>query len=202
MTNFPFVVGPKHTPIIEKLGSEDAGYIEIPRRGFLSVGERAAMQQAIAVDNSSQRLLSLVRSCANHYSIDMEEAYKSVVSAMSTRVDGGKHVEDISVTFADELDSVTSAMSSAQAHQQLVKAYVLLAFRVSDEIEFEQVADLHPDLLQALVDLYDDEDNKSVSRLASAISDKPAKEGEKIEEETAENVELAEKKPARKAKQA
>lgn len=198
MTKFPFVIGPKSEPRTERIGSEEAGYIEIIRRGYLTVGEQSTVQQAIAADSSSQKLLSLVRRCANSYGIDAEEAYLSVMAVMGAGSEG-KYTEEIADTYGAEIDEITSAMTAAQAHQQLVKAFVLLSFRVSDEINFNELTYLHPDLLVALVELYDAEEKKSLERLSYAVADKGK---DAVEEASAEGLEQAEKKQSKTAKQA
>lgn len=198
MTKFPFVIGPKSEPKMERIGSEEAGYIEIIRRGYLTVGEQSTVQQTIASDNSAQRLLSLVRRCANAYGMDVEKAYKSVMAAMGAGGEG-EHVEEITLQHGEELDEITAAMTASQSHQQMVKAYVMLSFRVSDEILFNELAELHPDLLLALVELYDAEESKSVARLSRAIADKGETE---VEEASAEGLEQAEKKQPKTAEQA
>ena len=45
MGKLPFVVQPRLKAIKERIGSEDAGYIEIERRGYLTSGEKSFVQQ-------------------------------------------------------------------------------------------------------------------------------------------------------------
>lgn len=197
MTKFPFVVGPKNRVVVERIGSEEAGYIEIERLGYLTVGEQATVQQAVASDSSSQRLLSLVRRCASSYKLDMEEAYKSVMGAMGAG-QTTKTAERILKDHGDEIEEITTALTAAQGHQQMVKAFVMLSFRVSDKLEFNELVHLHPDLLAALVELYEAEEKKSLERLSFSLSEN----GEEAEEEaSAEILEQAEKKSAADSEQ-
>ena len=197
MTKFPFIVGPKNEPKMEKIGSEEAGYIEIIRRGYLTVGEQSTVQQAIASDNSAQQMLGLVRRCSHQFNMDVEEAYRSVMSAMGGSSEGD-YVKEIYEKYGNELDDIATSMAASQTHQTLVKAYVMISFRVSQDVEFADLGDFHPELILALNELYDAEERKSLDRLAYAISEKK----EDKEDANAENLELAQKKPSKTAKQA
>ena len=50
-------------------------------------------------------------------------------------------------------------------------AFCLLVYRVNEEIEMDDVIDLHEDLVEALAMLYLDEENKSTERLVGNSDD-------------------------------
>ena len=45
MAPLPFVVEPRRKPIVERVGNEESGVIEIERRGYLTTGEKTFVQQ-------------------------------------------------------------------------------------------------------------------------------------------------------------
>ena len=51
----PFVVQPRLAPVIEQVGNEESGIFEIERRGYLTVAEKAMVQQATQGDESVLR---------------------------------------------------------------------------------------------------------------------------------------------------
>ena len=55
----PFVVQPRLQPIVEQVGTEESGIIEIERRGYLSVAEKAIAQQAVGGDDSVRKMYVL-----------------------------------------------------------------------------------------------------------------------------------------------
>ena len=54
MSKIPFVLQPKNEPVKEVVGNEEIGAVEILRRGYLTVGEKALVQGA-GVNNSAFR---------------------------------------------------------------------------------------------------------------------------------------------------
>ena len=59
----PFLVEPKRQPIMERLGNEESGVIELPRRGYLTVAEKSFVQQGTSGDSAilaMQRLAARV----------------------------------------------------------------------------------------------------------------------------------------------
>ena len=48
----PFIVQPRLKPIIEIVGTEESGQIEIERKGYLTVSEKAIVQASMKSDDS------------------------------------------------------------------------------------------------------------------------------------------------------
>ena len=199
MAKFPFVVEPKAKPIIDKLGSDDAGYIEIKRQGYLTVAERSAHQQISSNDESTSMILALTRKVSSKYAIDMEAAYKAVTGALTGRYDS-EHSAAVFSDMSDEITGITAALTYADTNQRLIKAYVMLALRIDSDVSYEDMADLHPDLLDALALLFDEEESKSTEKLAKAMTEGASEE--EVQDERIGELEIAEKKPQAKRKRA
>jgi len=199
MAKFPFVVEPRAKAITERLGSEDAGYIEIKRQGYLSVAERSAHQQISSNDESTSMILGLTRKVSVAFSIDLEAAYKAVTAALTGRYDID-HAADIHAEYAEDLATITAALTYADSNQRLIKAYVMLALRIDSDISYEDMAELHPDLLDALAALFDDEDIKSTEKLTRAMREGASEED--VQDERIGELEQAEKKPRSKGRRA
>lgn len=200
MSKFPFVVEPRIQPILEKIGSEHAGYLEVKRQGYLSVGERAAYHQITAQNDTTSEILALTRTVASELGIDMEEAYRVTTNCLTGKIDTEKESAVIR-THVDDINDLTASLLYSENNQRLVKAYIVAAFRIDSELTYDDMSELHPDITDGLVTLFEDEEAKSTKRLTEALRE-GKEEGEEAETETISQLEEAEKKPRRKAKQA
>ena len=78
MPKLPFVVQPKRQSVLERVGNETCGVIEIERKGYLTAGEMAFVQRQTAQDDSTEMILSLIRKAAAKFKIDAQKAYEAV----------------------------------------------------------------------------------------------------------------------------
>ena len=166
MANFPFVVQPRLKPVVEKFGSDEAGYIECKRQGYLTVGEKAGVKQIVQDYDATNEIITLSKKVAALLKIDLQEGYE-VVSAAITGDGSDNRSIKIAEDFQAEIGRLTDKMAQAATFSELAKAFVLILYRVegASEITMENVAELHPDLLTALAGLYDDEEAKTVEKL-------------------------------------
>lgn len=169
MAKLPFVIQPRRKPIRELVGSEDAGYISIERRGYLSAGEKAFLQTQMTSDNVTRQMLSLVRQVALDKKLDQEKAYALLQEVITGSF--SKESKEVADQFKEEIDNLMSEMIVTQERRRLVTAFCMLIYRVDDKIDFDQVLDLHPDIIDALADLYTDEENRSDERLREQNED-------------------------------
>jgi hypothetical protein len=182
MVKLPFVVQPKRKPIIEKVGSEESGYIQIERRGYLTSGEKSFVQQAISSDDGTVRIINLARKI-NSSSLD--EGYQDVLSILS-----GTHKEDprlkgIEMEYFTEFTELLNSLSLMQSKEELITALCLLMYRVNPETDVNDVLTLHPDIIKGLAKLYKDEEMKSLE----AFESKESQDEESQEEASAESIE-------------
>ena len=121
MAKLPFVVEPRMKPIMEEIGSEESGKIQIERRGYLTSGEKAFFQQAKQSDSGTSGLINLSRKISRATGLDMTKAYEAVVriisGAASQEIDA-----KIENDFAEELSGVLRDLTNGQAHDEILMA--------------------------------------------------------------------------------
>jgi hypothetical protein len=171
MAKLPFVVEPRLKPILELVGSEDSGKIEIERRGFLSAGEKAFLSSGTQDDNVSELMLGLVRKVCSKYKLDIKDAYEVVAQVISGTPEDEQLAEEIRQGFSNEVTAVITSAVNSSARTSFLKAFCLLLYRVDATLDAEDVMEVHPDIIEDLVALYDDEEAKSIQRLVDAHDD-------------------------------
>lgn len=162
MGKLPFVVAPKLKSKIETVGSEFSGKVEIERKGYLTVGEKAFMANVNNNDDIVQEVMKLSRNVSKKYDLDQQEAYEQVVLAVTAP----KECQyDIADQYAEEITALATNMMTSEARKVLMKAFCLLVFRVDSELEMDDISDLHEHLVIDLAALYDEEEVESIDRL-------------------------------------
>jgi len=157
----PFVVQPRLKPIIERVGSEESGQIEIERRGYLSVAEKAWTQALEAEDTTQGRLHRLALKIAAELDMEPKEALDLVASSQ---------LQDPRLAeYHEELMETMAAMQQFAERRKLVAATCLLVNRVDPTWEVDDTMRLHLDLLDGLHLLYIEEEARSVEALEAAI---------------------------------
>lgn len=167
MAKLPFVVQPRLKPIIEQIGNEDIGIVEIERRGFLSAGEKAFLQQGAASDDVSVKLINLVRKASKDFKTDVEKVHKAILNIM-TAGDQGELEVKISKKYSAEIDDLTVRAMNTESRRIISQASCMVLYRIDSELEIEDIMQLHPDILQGLASLCQDEELKSTERLIAA----------------------------------
>jgi hypothetical protein len=149
----PFVVAPRREPIIEILGSEESGQIEIHRKGYLTVAEKSFMQQASSSDETVSLLHKLASKVAKVRGVQAQEVVELLGS--------GQFQDPIFEGFEDDISEIYSAMGNYEQRRKVISATCLLYFRISQDWSIEDTMEMHPDLVDALYLLFQEEDAKS-----------------------------------------
>lgn len=186
MAKLPFIVEPRLAPIKEVIGTEDSGKIEIERRGFLTAAEKAFSQAQVSGDGSTTALVGLVRKIGGELKLDMQKAYETVTECMTGEGDTKLH-QTINAKYSGEIAEIMSQMAQQASRATLMNALCMLLYRVDPEFDVDDLANVHPDLIEALAQLYADEDARSTTRLKAAV------ETDELEG-TAESIDSLEKK--------
>lgn len=196
MARLPFVVEPKRQPILEQIGSEESGKIEIERRGYLSAGEKSFVQQVQQFDNGTTEIITVSRRVAREYGLGMDKAYNLVLSIISgvkaAEVDE-ELVSKIESEFAEDLTGVVKGLAAGQTREEMVFAACLVKYRIDPDYEISQISGLHPDIISGLARLYREEEARSIEAWQA---DRSESEAEEVEAQVV-SFEEAEKKPAR-----
>ena len=64
MAKLPFVVEPRLKPVLETIGSEDSGKIQVERRGYLTAGEKAFVGSSVSSNDVASVIIGIVRTIA------------------------------------------------------------------------------------------------------------------------------------------
>ncbi len=184
MGKLPFVVAPKVNSRIETLGTDISGKIEIERKGFLTVGEKGFMASVQAQDAVLSAIMKLSRSVSMKFKVGQQEAYQEVVNAVTDPQSTKYPVFD---EFSQEIAELTNLMMAQEQRKVLMMAYCMLLYRVDQELSMDDVIDLHQDLVDALAELYLDEESKSIERLVN-------KDEEDVEQVDSDDIQDIEKK--------
>jgi len=188
----PFVVEPRRKPIIELIGSDESGKIEVQRKGYLTTGEKAFVQQVQQADNGTTEIITLSRRIAREYSLGMDKAYHVVLGIVSgVEIDkevcaDKKLLSEIEERYSEELSAVIRGLAASQTREDLVFAACILRYRVDSNFDISSVTTVHPDLIAELAALYRDEERRSIE----AFLDEEDKEQKQLK-----SVEEIEKKP-------
>jgi hypothetical protein len=175
MVSLPFVVQPKRKPITERIGSEDSGVIEVIRKGYLTSGEKAFVQQVQQYDNGTSDIVTLSRRIARKYGLTMDRGYGMVLAIISgdsvSDEEDSNRIQEIELEFADELNGVIKGLSATQVREELVMAACLLKYRVDPEFDIESISGIHPDLISGLAKLYREEERRSIEAFKEMIDE-------------------------------
>jgi hypothetical protein len=167
----PFVVQPRQQPITEVIGTDESGKIEIERRGYLTTGEKAWVQQVQQYDDGSSEIVTVSRNVARKFGMGMDHAYKLVLKIISgtepEKPEEVEMVDAIEKQFAEDLTNVVKGLAMGQAKQELVYAACMLQYRVDSNFKVADINKVHPDLVQALAQLYRDEESRSLEAFQS-----------------------------------
>ena len=164
----PFVVQPRLQPIVEELGTEESGIIQIERRGYLSVAEKAIATQATQGDESIRKMYALGGRIAR-------ETGKQQMDVMQDMMQPQR--DDYLSPWEDEIMENVIEMMAYQDRVDIVQATALIICRVDDSWTIEQSMNEHPDLIKLLSQLYAEEDKREVERLEAAVQNNTGAEG-------------------------
>ena len=162
----PFVVQPRLEPIIERVGSEESGMIEIARKGYLTVAEKSIIEQATNDVSESGELIAAVKAIAKAEGMPVADVFEQLQ---------GEAGQDLLVKYSQEVAIAASAGQSQQTKIRVVAATALILCRIDPEWTVEQSMELHPDLLDGLYELYLDEDSRSLAAFNQETSTEGAK---------------------------
>lgn len=165
----PFVVQPRKKVALEKVGTEESGIIEIERRGYITVGEKAMVDQAMQGANSSARLRSVVSAIS-----EVEKKTPSEVMADLSAEPAPDYLDD----WAEEILECFTLINVENSRRDMVQATALLISRVDSEWTIEDTMQQSPGLVKELSDFYAKENLQALEELSEEQQESGA-EGKK-----------------------
>lgn len=178
MSKLPFVVQPRRQPIIERIGSEESGYIEIERRGYLTSGEKAFVQQAISSDDGTLKIINLARKIGNKTGASIESGYNDVMSILGGNPTKDPRLASLEVEYFTEFTELLNGLTILQSKEELITSLCLMMYRINADIKLEDAMELHPDIIKGLAVLYKEEEAKSTKRFDEQDADNEEKKPE------------------------
>lgn len=159
MAVLPFVVQPKKNIEIIKIGDESSGVIEIKRKGYLSVAEKAFVDNIMQGSDGVASIVLLANKVSQQRKIPPEKAYMAITTCMSGG-ERGPLENTIAEEYGSDLAYITSKMAEAMQRRAICAATILLQTRVNHEWSIDDTLELHPTLVQQLNELYDREERE------------------------------------------
>lgn len=163
----PFVVQPRLEFKKEILGTDESGKIEVERRGYLTVGEKALTQQATKGFKSTVELSHLVEEIAKETGRDRKDVFADL-----TAVPAPDYLGD----WTSELTECFQTIGIENAKRRMIYATAILISRVDPDWVVDDTMQLNSDLVEALADFYEKEERPAVEELTEES------EGTEIEE--------------------
>ena len=164
MRNLPFVVKPKRQPEKINIGNEEVGVFEIERRGYLTVGEKAAYQQVVTNKDGVQAMKSLVAKVAEEQKMPSEKASDLIGKVLKGEPLTAKE-EKVLDKYTNDFLEMLEVFRRETIHTQLIMATVLLISRVDNQWTVEDTAKLDSVVIEQLSELYQAEEAKSLETL-------------------------------------
>ena len=155
----PFVVQPRLKPVLDKVGTEESGIIEIERKGYLTVAEKSIVQGVSSGDDSVRQMFTLAGRIGQETGRQQGDVVKDLVVSP---------VPEYLKPYQEEISKCLITMVEFQDRTLVIQATALLICRIDDTWTVEQTMELHPDLISALGRLYLDEENKALDLLEQA----------------------------------
>jgi hypothetical protein len=168
-----------------QLGNETCGIIEIERRGYVTAGEKAFVNSQVAEDDVTSKIVALCRKIAAHFKVDMQEAY-TAMSSLFVPGEIGNLAGRIQEEFSLEVSDVIASMMASEERKKLIQAFCMIMYRIEGDFTANDLSDLDPQLVEALSDFYVQEESRSISKIADALTDE--------DDEPTPEIELLEKK--------
>ena len=137
---------------MESIGNDETGVIEIERRGYLTVGEKATVQNTVSDDTTMPEFYALGAKIADKLGLEAEEVIQNLFNKKDAEY----------IEWSDEISVLFGKLMNYQQTLKLVQATVLLQSRCNKKWSAENTMDLHPDLLDLIGIFYEEEESKSV----------------------------------------
>jgi len=159
MAVLPFVVQPKKNVETVRLGNEEIGIIEIQRKGYLSVAEKAFVDSVMQGSDGVTQLVLLSNRISKEHKTTPEKAYLAITDVMQGSVTSKLH-ETISEHYGSEVSQVTARMTESLQRRAIAATTVLIQTRIDHDWTIEDTMTLDPEFLGQFVDLYEKEERR------------------------------------------
>lgn len=186
MRSLPFVVQPKRVFSKVKIGTDQTGIVEIERRGYLTVSEKAFVDAVMQGTDAITEVVSLANKISISTGHSAEKTYVSVMRAIQGDVDGDAYAARIRSEYPDEISSVISKLAESVQRRSIAASTILIKSRIDPEWTLEDTLNQDPGLIDALAVFYAEEENPEL--LKNEAGNESEVESEKESEELASEI--------------
>jgi hypothetical protein len=168
MVNLPFVIQPKQEPRTIEIGTAESGVIQITRYGYLRTVEKALYQTAKPVQSGTVAAQNLARQLMSEYKVSADQA--ATIMGLNKEKMTPK-MSEIQNERGEDILKVLQQINNDVEQLAILQATVLLQQRVNPEWGAMDTAELHPDLIISLSNLFVEEENRSLGVLRNETPD-------------------------------
>lgn len=160
----PFVVEPRFDPIVERIGNDDIGVLEIRRQGYLTVAEKAFVQAANQGDGTFAVITSIAHRIAEKANVKPMDVLDALQSGDLDPVmfEGSE----------EELAEIAQMMTVYNEKVGLINATAMIVYRIDPAWTMDDTLELHPSIVAQLSMLCQDEEGKNTEVLAAYHEEK------------------------------
>ena len=158
----PFVVQPRLEPIVERLGTEETGIIEILRKGYLTVAEKSITQGALNGDVSVRNMYALAGRIGRETGKPQAVVAKDLIE---------QDREEYLDPYAEEISDCIMEMVAFQQRVSIIQATALIMCRIDTDWTVEETMEMNPELVADLALFYSEEDSNTTDALEAAANE-------------------------------
>lgn len=181
MRSLPFVVKPKRHFSNVKIGNESTGIIEIERRGYLTVSEKAFVDGVTQGSDGIASIVSLATRIGSKTKHTTEDAFTGVMKAVQGDLEDPFAVK-IREEYPDEIGSILAEMTNAMQQRSVAAATILIRSRIDSEWSVDDTLNQDPELIAAFAEFYAQEESGLLPSSEELNNTKETGEGSSVAE--------------------
>lgn len=169
MRTLPFVVQPKKEFPPYRIGNDEIGYIDIQRRGYLTVSEKTFVESIMQGSDGVTLIIGLANKVSAKKNIKVETAYAAIVAAMGG-AEENQYTGEIRDEYSEEIAAIITEMTEAVQRRGLAATTILIQSRIDREWSVEDTLGLDPLMIEEFAKFYDLEDARSTDPQEAAFN--------------------------------
>jgi hypothetical protein len=157
MRTLPFVVQPKKAFEKVQVGNEEWGILEIEKRGYLTVSEKAFVDGVTQGTDAVSSIVALATRISAKTNETTESVYQAIMAALQTEV-STPLAKKIKKEYSDELSTLISKMQDSAQKRAIAAATILIQSRLDPEWTVDDTLSQRPELIDDLSSFYTSEE--------------------------------------------
>ena len=157
MRTLPFVVQPKKAFEKVQVGNEEWGILEIEKRGYLTVSEKAFVDGVTQGTDAVSSIVALATRISAKTNETTESVYQAIMAALQAEV-STPLAKKIKKEYSDELSTLISKMQDSAQKRAIAAATILIQSRLDPEWTVDDTLSQRPELIDDLSSFYTSEE--------------------------------------------